>query len=73
MVRRHKGIEFSLILVPASSRDSEVNITPHHPGEGNVMFKTVQNSIPLHHFVLDSPVLKKESLNLGKNKKYESE
>ena len=33
----------SLILVPASSRDSEAIITSHHPGETKVIIKTVQS------------------------------
>ncbi|VAX33241.1 hypothetical protein MNBD_NITROSPIRAE03-445 [hydrothermal vent metagenome] len=33
----------SLILVPASSQDSEVSITSHHPGESYVILKTVQS------------------------------
>ncbi|VAX34565.1 hypothetical protein MNBD_NITROSPIRAE03-253 [hydrothermal vent metagenome] len=33
---------FSLILVPASGRDSEEIITPHHPGETKVIIKSVQ-------------------------------
>ncbi len=33
----------SLILVPASSRDSEVSITIHPPGEDFVILKTVQS------------------------------
>ena len=37
---------FSLILVPASGRDSEVIITPHHPGEAKVIIKTVQTLCP---------------------------
>ncbi|VAX28438.1 hypothetical protein MNBD_NITROSPIRAE03-1218 [hydrothermal vent metagenome] len=32
----------SLILVPASSRDSEESITVHPPGEAFVILKTVQ-------------------------------
>ncbi len=34
--------ESSLILVPASGRDSEVIITSHLPGETKVIIKTVQ-------------------------------
>ncbi len=34
--------ESSLILVPASDRDSEGSITLHHPGEAFVILKTVQ-------------------------------
>ncbi|VAX31824.1 hypothetical protein MNBD_NITROSPIRAE02-50, partial [hydrothermal vent metagenome] len=33
----------SLILVPASCRDSEEIITPHPPGETKVIIKTVQS------------------------------
>ena len=33
--------EFSLILVPASGRDSEEIITDHHPGEPYVIIKWV--------------------------------
>ncbi|VAX27839.1 hypothetical protein MNBD_NITROSPIRAE02-431 [hydrothermal vent metagenome] len=33
----------SLILVPASGRDSEEIITTHHPGETKVIIKTVQS------------------------------
>ncbi len=36
-------IDSELILVPASCRDSEVIITPHHPGETKVIIKTVQS------------------------------
>ncbi len=36
-------IDSSLILVPASSRDSEAIITSHHPGETKVIIKTVQS------------------------------
>ncbi|VAX33312.1 hypothetical protein MNBD_NITROSPIRAE02-451 [hydrothermal vent metagenome] len=35
-------IESSLILVPASGRDSEGSITIHHPGESFVILKPVQ-------------------------------
>ncbi len=33
----------SLILVPASGRDSEASITIHRPGEAFVILKTVQS------------------------------
>ncbi len=38
--------EFSLILVPASSRGSEGIITAHHPDEPYVIIKSVQTRYP---------------------------
>ncbi len=49
--------ESSLILVPASGRDSEESITLHHPGEDFVILKTVQTLsycfLPLIECVVD--------------------
>jgi len=53
----------SLILVPASCRDSEVIITLHHPGEDFVILKTVQGSSRLS-FTLPNAVLSLEQGNI---------
>ncbi|VAX30147.1 hypothetical protein MNBD_NITROSPIRAE02-1512 [hydrothermal vent metagenome] len=46
----------SLILIPASSPDSEVSFTLHPPGESDVKLKTVQGSSCLS-FILPDVVL----------------
>ena len=54
MVVESDMTDSELILVPASGRDSEAIITPHHPGETKVIIKTVQSLSYRFHSLVES-------------------